>query len=318
MTDRRRVPEDALSRIHVPTSRTKMAFERLDDFMSGAREMDSNRSLVVIGDPGTGKTHLIKRWLAEEQSRDKGFRGQLSEVPAGSNVMSVAARILKDLGDPDPEYGQINSRTSRIVAYAKELDVIVIDEMQRLVEGKTALAQGAVATWITSLLNEKEGCPIILAGELSALEVFLPSSKFGNKEYMDRRTLGSVEIKPWDWNSRTDQTEYRAFLHTMDGKTGLELSGLSTLGTALRCCIHSKGRPGQTVRLISEGRTIARRLGRPLLSDDILAEAVDRLSFGKTKNPFRIESIETLEELADSLSKGETVRHHGKKPRVTK
>ena len=294
MSGDRRVPEDALSRVHVPTSRTKMAFERLEDFLANAREMDSNRSLLVLGDSGTGKTHLIKQWLLAEKGRQPGFRALLSEVPPDCTVPGLAAQILEHLGDPDPEYGQINARTSRIVGYAQELDVIVIDEVQRLVQGKTARIQGIVATWIASLLNNKKGCPIILAGERSAMQVFLPDRNFGSKEYIERRTLGPVFIDPWRWDVPADRLEYRGFLHTMDGHTGLEPSRLSNEDTALRFNVHSGGRPGQTVRLIGEARTIARRRGRPTLSHDILADAVDRLNFNGRPNAFRIETIAAL------------------------
>ena len=45
------------------------------------------------------------------------------------------------------------------------------------------------------------------------------------------------------------------------------------------------------VRLISEARTIARSEQRPVLTVDILAEAVDRLRIGVSRtepNPFRV------------------------------
>jgi hypothetical protein len=298
MSTFRGIPEDALSRVHVPTSRTNMAFERLQDFLANAREMDSNRSLLVLGDSGTGKTHLIKRWLADEQAKNPDFRAYLSEVPPDCTVPGLAARILEDLGDPDPEYGQINARTSRIVTYARDLDVMLIDEYQRLVQGKTERIKGIVSIWIASLLNNRHGCPIILAGERSALQVFLPDQEFGSKDYIARRTLGPVFINPWDWNHEPDRTEYRGFLHTMDGHTGLARSDLHHEETALRFHVHSRGRPGQTVRLITEARTIARRRGRPKLTYDILADAVDRLSFGTEANSFRIGTLSALEALA--------------------
>jgi len=286
----KRVRDDALSRIHVPTSQTVKALQRLDQFMENAYEDDSCRSIFVLGDPGTGKTHLVKHWLAERAKADPSFRAVISEVPSECSLPATVSQLLENCGDPDPDHGSPRERTRRFCDAIAELDVLVIDEIQRLLKGKTATATENVATWMTNQLNKKL-CPFVYVGEESAELVF----GSGNS-YLERRTLGPIILKPFDWRHEPSRKECCAFLHRIDQGTGLEYSGLGRLDFALPINSFSEGKPGQIVRLISEGRTVARAENRPKLTKDILAEAVDRLRVGAANrakpNPFRVKDPE--------------------------
>ena len=219
MKSTKRVKDDALSRIHVQTAQTKKALARLDQFMEGAYEDDSCKSIFVLGEPGTGKTHLLKHWLRERQKADPDFRAVISEVPSDCTLSGTVSQLLEDCGDPDPDHGTQRERTRRFREALADLDVIVIDETQRLLEGKTTAATKSVATWLTNQLNKKL-CPMVLAGEESAELVF------GNgNDYLERRTLGPILLKPWAVEDGDSWKEFRAFLHTMDVATGLEYSG---------------------------------------------------------------------------------------------
>jgi hypothetical protein len=283
----KRVPDNAMSRIHVATAQTERALKRLDQFMENAYEDDSCRSIFLLGEPGTGKTHLLKHWLRRRVEADPTFRAVISEVPSECSLPATLSQLLEDCGDPDPDHGTPRERTRRFRESIAELDVLVIDETQRLLKGKTATATENIATWMTNQLNRKL-CPMVLAGEESAELVF----GSGN-DYLERRTLGPIILKPWIWEDEASRNEFRAFLHKMDQGTGLEYSGLGKPDLALRFHSYSKGRPGYVVRLISEARTVARSEARPTITVDILAEAVDRLRIGISRtlpNPFRVKN----------------------------
>lgn len=278
--------KDAISDIFVDTSRSKMAFARMDELMARGWETNFCRALLLLGPSRCGKTHILKEWTRKRVAAEASFRAIITEVPSACTLKGMAAQLLDDLGDPAPGYGTENDMTRRIHDLCEGIDVIIIDEIQRLIDEKTEKVKKEVANWLTNLLN-KRVCPLLLVGERQAELVFQ-----GNM-YLEGRTLGQVAVDPYDWNDRNDQKEFRVFLALVDSKLGMpELAGLGESDTALRIHSYSGGRVGQATVLIDEARSLARRNGRPKLTTDLLADAVDLLRVGAARgkpNPFRIE-----------------------------
>jgi hypothetical protein len=287
MTDGRRVRPDAISNIFVDTSRSKAAFARLEILMERGWERDYCRGLLVLGESRCGKTHSIGEWVARRRSAKPGFRCAFAEVPPNPTIKGAAGVLLEAVGDPDPDYGSENDRTRRLATIGQGYDLIVVDEVQRLVDEKTGRVRGDVAGWLTSLLN-KRICPMAFAGEAHAAHVF------ADKVYLEGRLLGEVPVTPFDWNDKADRLEFRTLLHLVDGQLGMpEPSGLGDLDVALRIDAYAEGRVGNATRLIDEARSIAKAARHPKLLAEDLAAAVDVLRVGIARdreNPFRVAS----------------------------
>ncbi len=277
--------EDAISNLFIDTTRSKMAFSRIEELMMRGWEASFCRALLILGPSRCGKTHIFTEWLRRRRETEASFKAVVTEVPQGCSLRQMAAQLLENLGDPDPDYGSQGEKTRRIAQLATGYDVIVIDELQRLVDDNTGKVKKDVSGWLTNLLNRRL-CPLILVGELHADLVLQ-----GNM-YLVGRTLGQVLVAPYSWHDERDRLEFRAFLNLVDQELGMPVrSELGATDTALRVHSFSGGRIGQAAHLIDEARSVARRLGRPKLTDDVFAEAVDLLRVGFTRseaNPFRI------------------------------
>ncbi|MBY0334171.1 MAG: TniB family NTP-binding protein [Acetobacteraceae bacterium] len=289
--------QGALSKLFVESSRTRRAFERMDELIENGWEEHFCRALLLLGPSRAGKTRIVNRFRTERsrpvEEGGKGWKIITVEVPSNCTLKSFATDVLTVLGDPDPEYGSEPDKTRRIAELVEkmEVDLIVIDEVQRLIDADTDKVKRTVANWLTAILN-KRVCPLLLVGEKTAERVFDGSM------HLQGRTLGQVPVDAYDWAEETDQKEFRAFLHMVEGQLGLpEKSGLATVDTALRIYAFSEGLLGQAVTLIGQAKTIAARKGRPCISHEILAQAVDELRIGRARsvmNPFRVASVKAV------------------------
>jgi hypothetical protein len=167
------VADGDITAIFVPTTRTREAFARLDDLVLRGHAQDFCRGLVILGLSGCGKTRTVSEWLGQrgDAARREGraFRCAMAEVPPGCNVRSLASAVLQSLGDPNPSHGSQPEMTIRVHLAAEGMDLVIIDEFQRLIDEKNGKVKKDVANWLTGFLNPKSGSwpkvgPLIFAG----------------------------------------------------------------------------------------------------------------------------------------------------------
>ncbi len=286
---RRRDRRDALGRIFVDTPRWREAEPRLNDLPELGWTPDYCMGLLLLGPSRSGKTSMAKEWarrMAERAALNGGtFKTVCLDVPSQANLMALATETLGALGDPDPSHGSKYEKTTRVVEAVERLgvDLLMFDEIQRLVDEKGKLRAEA-ANWLTGLLN-KRVCPLLFVGEPHASTVF-------QQRYLSGRTLGEIQITPFDWADRDDRRAWREVMYALSENLSMpEKSELHDIDTALRIHSHSDGLLGVATRLLEFARSDARRRGLPKLTHEVLADAVDRLGIGEEKrrpNPFRV------------------------------
>ena len=286
---------DALSVLFMETGRSVQAFVRIDDLLNRGWEEGFCRGLLMLGSSRVGKSHIVRNYmrLRVDEQPDINMRPNivLVEVPPGCTLKSFVAELLSALGDPAPDLGSQTEKTTRVgeAIGLAEVDLLIVDEMQRLIDSDTDKVKAEVASWLTAFLNRRL-CPMLMVGERTTERVFR------GKRHTKGRTLGAFYIEPYDWAKAPDQQEFRGVLHLMDKRLGMdELAGLGTVDTALRIYAYAEGLLGQAATLIDQARAIARRNGRPKVTHDLLAEAVDELRIGEERvkvNPFRVASVE--------------------------
>ena len=274
---------DSVSNIFVETTRAQVAFGRLDDLMDQGWEETFCRAVLLLGLSRCGKTHILKEWIRRMREADPDFRAVFSEVPGACTLRKMQSQLLHDLGDPDPSHGDPVERDRRITLLLDGADVLVFDEVQRLVNLETGNVMKDAAAWVTNLQN-KCICPIVLAGESHTVMVF------EGVVYAEGRLLGQVDVDPYDW--RTESVEFRVFLQQLESQLGL--AGKSDLGvpdTALRLHMFSAGRIGLVANVVSEARALVRKRGGDSITLEDLAKASDRTRIGAARrrpNPFRV------------------------------
>ena len=281
-----------LSAVFVETERVKRAFVRIDELVDEGWEDGNCRALLLLGHSRAGKTHIVDNYIrlrmTEQPDDPERLRILKVEVQAGCKLKTFATDLLIALGDPDPGGGSQAEMTRRIAEAIEreEFDLVIFDEVQRLIDADTDKVKRDVANWVTGLLNRRL-CPLLLVGERTAERVFQSNM------HVKGRTFGQILLEPYDWSSEADRKEFRAVLHLLEKKLGLpEASGLGQARVAIRIYAYSGGLLGEAATLVVQAALIARRMGRPCLNEEILALAVDELRIGedrKLPNPFRTE-----------------------------
>jgi SpoVK/Ycf46/Vps4 family AAA+-type ATPase len=127
---------------------------------AGLEQSRQSMHLAFLGDPGTGKTEVARRYA--EVLKNLGFlkTGQLIEV---------------DRSDLVGKYiGTTEARTLRVIEKAKG-GVLFIDEAYSLVDGREQKGYGeeAVDTLVRSMENQREQFVVILAGYIDPINKLL-------------------------------------------------------------------------------------------------------------------------------------------------
>lgn len=274
---------DSVSNIFVETTRAQAAFGRLDDLLEQGWEETFCRSVLLLGLSRCGKTHILKEWIRRMREAEPDFRAVFSEVPSPCTLRKMQSQLLHDLGDPDPSHGDPVDRDRRIGLLLDGADVLVFDEVQRLVNLETGNVMKDAAAWVTNLQN-KCICPIVLSGESHSVMVFQ------GVVYAEGRMLGQIDVEPYDW--RTESIEFRVFLQQIESRLGLTgKSGLGAPDSALRLHMYSAGRIGLVANVVSEARALVRKRGGDSITLEDLAKASDRNRIGAARalpNPFRV------------------------------
>jgi hypothetical protein len=271
------------------TGRARAAFKAIDNLLKRGWEKKYCKGLVILGVPGTGKTHILSAY--EEQHADT-VRMLTVEVGPKGDLPSFVTDLLIALNDPAPVHGTVSERTRRANSALEKYqpDLIAFEEFHRLIDGKTDKVNDDVGKWITAFLNDRI-CPVLLVGEPSGRRVIETNTM------LKQRCVPQYELTPFDWGIDEDRTDFRAILHAVDGALGFErMSGLSKVDTAQRIYAYCRGLTRLAVDLVAEARQLARDRELPCLNNEVLALAVDRYQAGEVglpENPFRTEKPPT-------------------------
>ncbi len=131
--------------------------------------------MLLTGDTGCGKSHLIRYYQSREQyaPNDKFDSSPIlvSRIPSKLTLEETVLQLLKDLG----QFGTTTRGRSRITTDSslthslvdllrkKQVELIIINEFQELIEYKSAERRQAIANRL-KYISEEAGVPIVLVG----------------------------------------------------------------------------------------------------------------------------------------------------------
>ena len=209
----------ALGHIFVETGASQGILRAMNELIMYGHDADHCRFLPILGEPRCGKTALIRAFDRISDSRQDNFEPRKIlevQVPQSPTVLSVATAMLEALGDPSPATGSSQARTNRAMTLLRRgrYDVVVYDEIHRVVDGRTERSGTNAASWIIDVLNRRI-CPAIGIGEPS-FAVLLE-----RKSYLDGRGLGTEWVRRADWENKDSRLAFRAMLQGIVERLGI-------------------------------------------------------------------------------------------------
>lgn len=216
-----------------------------------------------------------------------------NKVPVGATPKSVASSLLRSLGDPAYDKGTENSQTARLLHFIKacQVEMIIIDEFQHLIDRETKHVLNKASDWIKSFCDNA-GIPIILCGMPESSKIF------DHNDQLDRRFSEKIEMDGFNYITKENQIEFRAFLKNMDEKLPFNMnSNLANKKLADKLFYASKGNPYYVNKIILEATTIAAKSGGDFIDENHLYDAFTMIKISKRPyitNPFGKENFNIL------------------------
>jgi hypothetical protein len=299
------VPDEALGLIFADTSQTKAVFRGLDKLFEIPRTANHAWGAAIIGPARLGKTSLIREYLSRCAEKDvadrrgpdkcthvvrKPLRHLYVQLAPGTNLNNICSQTLAAMGDPDPTYGNRETRTRRVddVLRDGKLDVVIYDEVHNLVDTDTLRVEQKAAHWISGRLDQGR-CPMVLIGYTSLSEVLR------RNPFLSGRLKPMPPLRAYAWDNAEDLADFRYVLSVLDGQLGFTISSdLADEGRARRLCYATSGLLGLLEKLLMHARGLAHDDRHSCLTDAILRQAVEderAMGLGLYFNPFEVTDL---------------------------
>lgn len=264
----------------------------------GGRTGTSANTYMLVGDPGSGKTALLRRFCLRHPMRQEPERdvhpALYVEVPPKTSRKALAERILAALGASVPSNATEIKLTARALDHLREqgVRVLILDEAQHLVIPEKRRLNYEAADWVKGVANAG-ACAVVLAGVPDAWEAYLYNGQ------LRRRTFGNRRLSAF---RRTHEREWRTFCALLGEFDKLlpfsELSGLGDELTALRFHRQVSGLVGRLADFLVVATIIGLERGKLRLTNEVLADAAQQLadiSDPDWVNPFDMEETALMD-----------------------
>jgi DNA transposition AAA+ family ATPase len=169
------------------------AFNEMDWIVNQFRQTGVAQHITVLGESGSGKTTLCKnfarRYPAFSLPHVDIVRVLHVTIPAVATLKSMASEILKAIGDPGFDRGDIVEKTKRIAKLVRtmKVEILLLDEAQHLQDRGQHYTQYMVADWLKNLVEEIS-VPTVLLG-LPRTERLLQVNEQLRRRFSRRRDL---------------------------------------------------------------------------------------------------------------------------------
>lgn len=244
--------------------------------------------LFIVGEPGTGKTWIVKRFAADNPRQEHETVTTvpvlLVSVPAKCSLARLPGAILQALGSPLWNVGDEEQRTHQLETLLKKCGVklLILNEANHLVDRGKEKSHYLLADWI-KLLSERTRTPIALVG-IPRLRVLLEVN-----EQLADRVREVVTVEPFGVDARCKNqmvTALEAFDKLLEGVDRIRLSDPEN---ARRVAFATAGRLRRIRRLLVEAVVLAGQKSEPRIDLPALAEVFRQHIFKGApdeRNPF--------------------------------
>jgi hypothetical protein len=259
-----------MQRVFVDTDDTQRVHNLLSDLFQSepGDEMDCG---IVFGETRAGKSRAIDRF-SEPHKPTRGKGGRKAPVVYATlqggftSVKTINGDVLEAMEERHSRKGDAHELTHRFIQQLKGQGtrLIVLDECQHAVRGKTPEAIRIFGDWIKGILNQKI-CPVVLAGteDLGKVLEYCPD--------LIGRSYGRViKIQAHPLLNDQDLMDYQIFLGEFFAQSPIKLAGLDTPDMVRRIHMATSGFTGGLMNLLKAAAKRAMvRQGDQITLDDL-------------------------------------------------
>lgn len=269
-------------------SHVKLIHERMDQLREYECVNEEPESIAVIGDTGTGKSTLLKRY---ERSHPRVEHEELTEisvlyaeVPSRCTVKKLATILLRALGSKWSEVGDEESRTHQLVVLLKNCKVrlVILDEVNHLVDRGKERSHYAVADWIKQLISASR-ISFVLSGTPKVRTLLETNEQLNNR-------FGEVfQLKPFSASATAENSIAKAMTAFKKILGNFPTIPLSDPENLRLFAFATGGRLRSICKLLVRSVELACAEEKPKIDLVILAKAFSEVIYRdapETRNPF--------------------------------
>jgi Cdc6-like AAA superfamily ATPase len=276
------------------------AADELDRLVAAAREGKSGYAIVITGESGSGKSHVVDRFCEQEifdpfeENPEEGFTTPLVHVqaPAPCTLITLGRAIYRKLTGEDLMEGlKEHVIWDRVRAQLKgqAVSILVIDEMHHVLIGKSQEEHRKVAETLKNIL-QKDDWPVhmVLAG-MPTLKVFCE-----NHPQLRRRCRFKT-IKPVS-NDQKGHEQIAKYMELLRSKLPPELTANFNVGDfPERIRLASEGLLGRVAMFVKLAALLAvDRRHREITVTHFADEYEVIYECGDRRNPFKASDLKAL------------------------
>ena len=268
-------------------------------------------SICLIGESGAGKTAICE--AIKLLYPPTTFSDSLSEteqqpiidlsVPAGT-LKGLTNKILRKLGDINPNKGDTQERTDRIIQLLEttKTNLIILDEFHNLIAGKN---HAVIVKWVKTLINETK-IPVMVVGTPEVRNLITESSEVS-------RRFKILNIEPFNYQFTANNFDFEVYVNTYarlltDIYPKISYSEITEPFSLMRLYLATVGNVGNINGVMINSFICAKDNGndnvsRADLSEGYLKTKIVHVSRFHSRNPFEMNDKDAVGLLNKVLSK---------------
>lgn len=244
--------------------------------------------VFLVGESGTGKTWLIKRFVADYPREDRGDHTVVPvlvvNVPPKCTLKTLPGAMLQALGSPLWNVGGEEQRSHQLETLLKKCEVklVVLNEANHLVDRGREKSHYLLGDWIKQM-SEKTSVPFVLAG-IPRVKVLLSVN-----EQLADRVRRVIEVEPFGVDERCQNKMSTALSAFRQMLGDLSCIPLAEEENARRFAFATAGRLRRIRRILEEAVLASGELAKPKIDLPLLAQVFRTHIFKDApdqRNPF--------------------------------
>lgn len=243
--------------------------------------------LLLTGESGSGKSELAKSYAKnntvvehEERTHIPVLHYELRSVATPEEFLRS---LLMAIGDPQQGRGARNKGElyTRLVILINTvgLELLILDEVQVIIERRSAKVVTSVADLFKDLINDTE-IPIVFMG--------MPWSRYlvDSNQQLKRRIAYRYVIPPYRVSEKKARDDYRRLLKLLGDYYGISKSlKIEDVSFALRCFAATSGNLSSTANLICDAYILS-DMEEKVIDFKLFADVVRRYGVEDDSNAF--------------------------------